>query len=109
MSDVSTYLFTISTLALCGLLVFKMWTFFNFSKYTFWENILREGVYLISSTIAFTYSFIIAMLNIKDHQYVFISIHEFNVAIYSLVWIICIASALMSFKQLSKRDKAQGE
>lgn len=107
MSDVSTWLFVISTLGLNGLLFYKLWTFFNFKQYAFYECLIREGTLLISTTVVFTMSFLISMLNVPDLVYAVI--HNFNSGIYSLVWILCIASSILSFKQLSKKDKAQGE
>lgn len=103
--SLSDGLFFISVCVILVTLLYKLFTFFEFTKYSFWENLLREGAVLIMVIMFGSICRVLTLLNVENLVYVtLLNVVE---VVGALIIILQAMLLILSLKTLNKRNEAQ--
>lgn len=105
MTALSDGLFFVCLCVVILMLVYKMFTFFEFTRYTFTMNLLREGSIFVCALIFGLTGRSLALLNANDLIYITgLNILEM---IGTLLIVIQVVTLLMSLKGTTVRNEAR--
>lgn len=92
----------VSAIVVIAVLLYKIFTFFEFKNYSFWENIFREGAFLVTVLVFGLLGRSIILLDVSNM--VAITVLQVLEVVVSLTVIVQMSILYFSLKTLLKRD-----